>query len=179
MLQKAATQEGCDWDKIIPFLLFAYREVPQSSTGSSPFELLYGKSVRGPLDVLRESWEVNTKTKESVVSYVLSIRDKLDTMYSLVADNLKEAQRVQKTWYDHNACHRQLNIGDQVLVLLPTDSNKLLAQWQGPYPIIQQTGLVDYCVYMYDRRKRKRVFHINMLKKWYSAQQPEGVNLAE
>ena len=32
---------------------------------------------------------------------------------------------------------------------------------------------------IYDRRKRKRVFHINMLKKWYSAQQPEGVNLAE
>ena len=82
---------------MIPFLLFAYMEVPQSSTGFSPFELLYGKSVRKPLDVLRESWEVNTKTKESVVSYVLSIRDKLDTMYSLVADNLREAQRVQKT----------------------------------------------------------------------------------
>ena len=96
MLRKAATKEGHDWDKMIPFLLFAYREVPQSSTGFSPFELLYGKSVRGPLHVLRESWEVNTRTKESVVSYVLSIRDKLDTMYSLVADNLREAQKVQK-----------------------------------------------------------------------------------
>ena len=96
MLWKAATQEGRDWDKMIPFLLFAYREVPQSSTGFSPFELLCGKSVRGPLDLLRESWEVNTKTKESVVSYVLSICDKLDTVYSLVADNLREAQRVQK-----------------------------------------------------------------------------------
>ena len=49
MLQKAATKEGHDWDKMIPFLLFAYREVPQSSTGFFPFELLYGKSVRGPL----------------------------------------------------------------------------------------------------------------------------------
>ena len=94
MLRKAATKEGRDWDKMIPFLLFAYREVQQSSTGFSPFELLYGKSVRGPLDVLRESWEVNTKTKESVVSYVLSIHDKLDTMCSLVADNLREAQRI-------------------------------------------------------------------------------------
>ena len=50
---------------------------------------------------------------------------------------------------------------------------------EGPYPIIQQMGLVDYCVDMYDRRKCKHVFHINILKKWYSAQQPEGVNLSE
>ena len=38
MLRKAATKEGCDCDKMILFLLFAYREVPQSSTGFSPFE---------------------------------------------------------------------------------------------------------------------------------------------
>ena len=52
MLQKTATKEGRDWDKMISYLLFAYREVPQSSTEFSPFELLYDKSVRGPLDVL-------------------------------------------------------------------------------------------------------------------------------
>eukprot|EP00731_Ephydatia_muelleri_P039284 Em1336g1a len=32
-------------------------EVPQSSTGFSPFELLYGQDVRGPLDVLKETEE--------------------------------------------------------------------------------------------------------------------------
>jgi len=73
MLRKAATNEGCDWDKMIPFLLFAYREVPQSSTRFSPFELLYGRPVRGPLGTLRESWGTNSKSKECVVSYVLSI----------------------------------------------------------------------------------------------------------
>lgn len=35
MLRKAATTEGKDWDKLIPYLLFAYREVPQASTGFS------------------------------------------------------------------------------------------------------------------------------------------------
>ena len=113
MLRKAATREGRDWDKMIPFLLFAYREVPQSSTGFSPFELFYGRPVRGPLDVLRESWEANSKSKESVVSYVLSIRDKLDTMQSLVAENMQEAQMTQKAWYDHNSCHRELAVGDK------------------------------------------------------------------
>ena len=43
ILKKAASEEGKDWDRLIPYLLFAYREVPQSSTGFSPFELLYGR----------------------------------------------------------------------------------------------------------------------------------------
>lgn len=51
MLRKTATQDGKDWDRLIPFLLFAYREVPHESTGFSPFELLYGHEVRGPLDI--------------------------------------------------------------------------------------------------------------------------------
>ena len=49
MLRKAATEEGKDWDKLLPYLLFAYWGVPQASTGFSPFELLYGRQVRGPL----------------------------------------------------------------------------------------------------------------------------------
>ena len=34
MLRKTAVQERKDWDHLIPYVLFAYREVPQSSTGS-------------------------------------------------------------------------------------------------------------------------------------------------
>ena len=41
MLRKFATKEGIDWDRLIPYLMFAYREVPQASTGFFPFELLY------------------------------------------------------------------------------------------------------------------------------------------
>ncbi len=71
MLHKAATTEGEDRDKLVPYLLFAYREVPHVSTGLLPFELLYGRHVRGPLDVLRESWEASETSNKSVVCYVL------------------------------------------------------------------------------------------------------------
>ena len=77
MLRRVADDEGKDWDQFLPYLLFAYREVPRASTGFSPFELLYGRQVRGPLDVLRETWEVRKTSKESVVSYVLAIQDRL------------------------------------------------------------------------------------------------------
>ncbi|KAI5615026.1 hypothetical protein C0J50_10925, partial [Silurus asotus] len=51
MLRKFVSETGRDWDKWLPFLLFAYREVPQASTGFSPFKLLYGWQVQGPLDL--------------------------------------------------------------------------------------------------------------------------------
>ena len=62
---------------LLPYLLFAYREVPQSSTGFSPFELLYGHTVRGPLDILKESCQGSIRGEESVVSHVLAIRERL------------------------------------------------------------------------------------------------------
>lgn len=164
MLRKSAVEEGKDWDKLLPYLLFAYREVPQASTGFSPFELLYGKPVRGPLDILRESWEAGEKASESVVSHVLSVHEKLSRMTELAQENLENAQRRQKMWYDRNARSREFAPGDQVLVLLPTSTNKLLAEWQGPYSVESRLGKVTYVVNM---RSRRRTFHVNMLRKWH------------
>ena len=106
MLRKCAREEGKDWDRMIPFLLFAYREVPQESTGFSPFELLYGRDVRGPLDVLRETWVSSKKANQDILSYVLLMRDKLAAMTEHVQANLKAAGDRQKKWYDRHARDR-------------------------------------------------------------------------
>ncbi len=57
MIRKFVHEDAKNWDKWLEPLLFAVREVPQASTGFSPFELLYGRQPRGVLDVLRETWE--------------------------------------------------------------------------------------------------------------------------
>jgi len=54
MLRKFENNPGSDWDQWLPFL-FAYREVPQSSTEFSPFQLLCEQSVRDPMDILKEA----------------------------------------------------------------------------------------------------------------------------
>ena len=167
MLKKTASEEGKDWDKLIPFLLFAYREVPQESTGYSHFELLYGRGVRGPLDVLKQSWELDQHRNQNIVSYILLQREKMEKMQEIVHSNLEKARRQQKSWYDQNPCERSFNPNDQVLVLLPTSASKLSAQWQGPYRIVERRGKVNYLVHMEDHRKKRRVFHVNMLRQWH------------
>ena len=42
MLKKAMVVDGKNWDQLLPHVIFAILEVPQASTGFSPFELLYG-----------------------------------------------------------------------------------------------------------------------------------------
>jgi len=40
MLKRMCAEKPKDWDRYLPALLFAYREVPQESLAFSPFELL-------------------------------------------------------------------------------------------------------------------------------------------
>jgi hypothetical protein len=166
MIRKFIDEEPGNWDKLLPYLLFAYREVPQESTGFSPFELLYGWRVRGPLDVMKEMWTVSVTGSQSVVSHVVKMRDRIASMTDLVRENLEGAQKKQKEWYDKRASVREFSPGDEVLLLLPSSSNSLEAKWQGPYKVKRKVGQVDYEIEMNDRRKKTNVFHINLLKKY-------------
>ena len=163
MLRKCAAEEVKDWDKLIPSLLFAYREAPQESTGFSPFELLYGCDVRGPLDVFKEAWVLGKRSSQDVLSYILLMRDRMSAMSEQVQQNLKSAATRQKRWYNRNARDRTLQAGDQVLVLLSMSTSKLTAQWQGPYRVLNRVGKVNYLIHVPDHRKTKRVLHVNMI----------------
>ena len=44
--KKFISNEVEKWDKFLPYITFAYREVLRESTGYSPFELLHGRTVR-------------------------------------------------------------------------------------------------------------------------------------
>ena len=93
MLRRMCAERPKEWDKYLPALLFAIREVPQESLGFSPFELLYGRSVRGPMAILRELWsgEVNDEQVLSTYQYVIELRERLEQTCQLARDNLKRS----------------------------------------------------------------------------------------
>ena len=132
MLRRVIEQ---DRRELLPYVLFSYREVPQESTGFSPFELIYGRDVRGPLDALKEHWCAEPRSPDSVLDYVQRVQERLADASELVRENLEKAQTTQKYYYDRKAREVKLKANDQVLVLLPTSSNKLMARWKGPYRI--------------------------------------------
>uniref|UniRef100_A0A8C2FJY0 Integrase catalytic domain-containing protein n=1 Tax=Cyprinus carpio TaxID=7962 RepID=A0A8C2FJY0_CYPCA len=176
MLRKLVSDTGKDWDKWLSFLLYAYREVPQASTGFSPFELVYGWSLQGPLDLLRRSWEALTTSAEGehgIVQYILQMRDRLEAYREQGRENLEKAQKAQKLWYDQCARHREYQPGQKVLLLLPSSASKLLAKWQGPYSILRKMRPVTYQIHQSDKRKKSQVYHVNLMKEWQE-RIPEG-----
>ena len=83
------SQIGPLCERLINPVSFAYREVPQESTGFSPYQLLYGRSVRGPGTILKELWTKEDKGNipevKSSYEYVTDLREHLE-------DSLKLAQ---------------------------------------------------------------------------------------
>ena len=69
--------------------------------------------------------------------------------------------------YDKKSKSRKLTVGDKVLLLLPTDTNKLLLQWKGRFSVVEVVSPTDYRI---DLNGRTKVFHINLLKQYHERQ---------
>ncbi|MBN3272197.1 NYNRI protein, partial [Polyodon spathula] len=166
MLKRFVNQEQKHWAKLLPYLMFAVREVSQNSTGFSPFELLYGRQPRGIVDLVKEGWEEQTKTSKNIVKYVIMLRDYLELVGHLAQENFKLAQHCQEQQYNKQVRIQTFWPGDKVLLLLPTSESKSYAKWQGPYEVIQGIGNVNYEIRQPDRQNKTQIYHINLLKPW-------------
>ncbi|KAJ8349679.1 hypothetical protein SKAU_G00248090 [Synaphobranchus kaupii] len=85
MLKKTMEADGRNWDQLLPFVLFAIREVPQASTGFSPFELLYGRRPRGLLDLAKEAWEQQPSPHRTLVEHVEEVQERMATIWPMIA----------------------------------------------------------------------------------------------
>ena len=151
MIKAYCVEHNRDWNEGFPLLLFAIREVPNESLGFSPFELVFGRNVRGPLTLVKEKWLGDDENSDSVLNYVVKLKERLKNASELARNHLQEVQEEMKVWYDRKARGRSFNPGDQVLVLLPIIGQPLQARYSGPYVIERKVGDLDYIVKTPDR----------------------------
>ena len=67
-------------------------------------------------------------------------------IWPVVREHMEKAQSVPAQIYNRGAQPREFQVGDRVLVLIPTAENKFLATWNGPYEVIEKLGPVNYSV---------------------------------
>jgi len=166
MLRAVAEDFPDSWDQTLPWILFAYREVPVETLGFSPFELLYGRSVPGPLSLLKDSWLETpiASNLKSVVEFILGMRERLRSSITHAQQHAKEQKHKSKVWYDKKARSRSFEPGQEILALLPLPGNPLQDKYCGPYTILEKLGPVDYLIDTPNCRKQKSVCHVNLLK---------------
>ena len=178
MLRKMCSEAPRTWHKMIDALLFSCREMPSESLGFSPFELLYGRTVRGPMQLLRQVWTEEDLDEEvkMTAEYVVDLRNKLEQTCALARENLKKASVRHAKYYNKKTRARFLREGDKVLVLIPRKKNALQLAWAGPYQVTEVINQFDYRIQM---GRKTRVFHINLLKLYFCREPVDKTSAGE
>ncbi|CAM4693719.1 unnamed protein product [Lepidochelys olivacea] len=128
MIHKFVNEHSNDWDLVLQQLLFAYRAVPHPSLRFSPFELVYGREVKGPLQLVKQQWEGFTPSPgTNILNFVTNLQNTLRTSLALAKENLQDAQKEQKAWYNKHAREHSFKVGDQVMVLKALQAHKMEA----------------------------------------------------
>lgn len=166
-----------DWDKGVSFVLFAMREATQESTGFSPFELIFGHRVRGPLQLLKEKWMVDQPRHGNMHEYVATMRQKLEAAQELARKHLRNNQMNMKEKYDIKAVDRQFKEGDEVLLMLPSNGRPFEAKYQEPFKLLKKLNSLNYLIHMPSRRKSRMKCHVNMLKMFCKREEEQAIML--
>ena len=85
-----------EWDQGIHLLLFAVQESVQEYLGFSPFKLVFGHTLRGPL---KENW-LAVEPATSLLDQVSDLHLRLTSACELTQKNMNIAQNRMKIWYD-------------------------------------------------------------------------------
>ena len=75
---------------------------------------------------------------------MIDLRERLEKTCKLAQDNVRKLDIKQNAFYDKRARSRKFDVGDKVLLLLPSESNKVLLQWNGPYEVLEVVNVMNY-----------------------------------
>ena len=88
-------------DQLLPWVLFAYREV----LFLYPFDLVFERNIKRIL--IKQSWLKDDLPElvrpQSVIDYVFQLRERIRSSLDIVNENEQVAMKRSKFWYDMNA----------------------------------------------------------------------------
>jgi transposase InsO family protein len=112
MLRACVIHYGKNWDKYISLAEFSYNNNYQSSLKMAPFEALYGRRCRTPLN-----WSQAGEREIFGPDQVLKVEDKV----RVIKKNLEAPQATQKSYHNKRRKPLQFEVGDHVyLKVSPT-----------------------------------------------------------
>lgn len=131
-----------EWDRLLPLAEFAHNDSKQTSTGFTPFFLLYGHHPHSPL--MQRAANLDEVRAPVAEDRFLRIAEALEQAKL----NLIQAQQRQKAQADKRRSDAQYAVGDQVLLttrhLRMPGAKKLHPKFIGPFPVIERVGTAAY-----------------------------------
>ena len=166
LIAKVAADHPRSWQKHLPFVMWALREVPSSLTGAPPWLLAMGTLPRGPLAVLRETWTGERDSppdlSKSVTEYLRELHQNLEIARTYADMHSKRMQNVYVRRYNERSRDKHFDVGDSVLILQPSSTtSRMFSTWSGPGKVIEKRSPYSYVVELDGARYR---LHANQLR---------------
>ena len=162
--------EQNNWHKQLPAIMMAFRNAQSATTGYTPYELVFGRQMRTPLDTALIPKETLTKTAQE---HMQELVDSLKLTNLLVTSNRLAAQARQKQQHDRTAKEPDFRLRQQVMLkkqnITPGLSKKLCPKFDGPFYITKVGPNHTFNLRRQSNHKpmRPRV-HANRLKPYYN-----------
>ncbi|RVW12022.1 Gag-Pol polyprotein [Vitis vinifera] len=135
-----------DWSEKLPFALWAYRTSFRTSTGATPYSLVYGMEAMLPVEIEMGSLRVALEQQIPEADWAQARFDQLnllDERRLRAADHVRAYQRKMARAFKKRVRPRPLRIGDLVLKvirgLIRDPRGKFRPNWSGPYFIRELT----------------------------------------
>ena len=175
MLAKYGEENQRDWDLKVPIALFGYRTAVQSSTGVSPFELLYGREPRTPAD---NAFGNPGRAPLEPSEHLSELTERLAALRDITEGTLAAAQAKQKKYYDERSSETlEYKEGEIVYLHVPRVKkgcvSKLTRFWKGPYEVEHVYDEATVKIRPVKGGRAQRV-HINRLKPCYRTPIAQG-----
>ena len=151
-LLRAYVEKDYEWERYLPLVLYAYRTAVHTSTGVSPFVLMFGREPR--------SNDLSPHIAFDTNSYQGYLQAKLAELRDFVDANMVQAGAAQKTSFDSHAKLRFFKEGDTVWLSVPK-SSKLGSKWEGKWIIKSVKNDINMEI---TDGTRTRIVHINRLQ---------------
>lgn len=170
-----------NWDELLTFLAFAYNSSTHATTNFTPYEIVYGRPPKIPIDLIvqendsfgGEGDDIHSYSENQEVNfYVKELKEKFRSVYKCVQENTNSKVEKSKLYYDRNLKPMDYKKGDLVLLNIPKIkpglSKKLAPKWEGPFEILERVGPVNYKIKKVNHAKAKvKLVHHNRLKKFF------------
>ena len=154
-----------DWPEYVAPLVHAYNCTKHSSTGYSPYFLMFGRCPRLPIDIIMGT-NFSKGEVQPYSSYAENLRARLHHAHELASQNAHKKAEDNRKLYNVKCNPGGLLPGDCVLVrnLSPRGKSKLKDRWEDtPYQVLRRVGDLPVYVVQQEGTGKERTLHRNLL----------------
>ena len=105
MLRKLVNKD-LPWDEQLKFAMYAIRATPNKSTGFVPYEIIHGRVLRSPLDVVLQEIDPVESKNVKAVEWLAELGRRVSKIREVAEENIGKAQSERKERHDKKAVVR-------------------------------------------------------------------------